>query len=147
MTPEEQHDAQEALANQDDVIMLRLQRGSVSDIQEALDETNRELGIRMRCFPKWVDIGKLTRTEARDRLNRLDSAARILTAVKDAMVNLPMTECLALAALTGVLALTGCQSMAPALHELAGDTNSVHMQVTSPWGTAIVDRNVAPTKP
>lgn len=42
--------------------------------QEALDELERELNIRARCFPRWISEGKVSRTDAQDRLDRLATA-------------------------------------------------------------------------
>ena len=46
--------------------------------QEAADELQRELAVRQRCFPSWVEQGRLSRTEARDRLERMESALHYL---------------------------------------------------------------------
>ena len=49
-------------------------------VQEALDELNRELQIRKRCFKRWIADGRLSRTDAQDRLDRLGSAMELLQA-------------------------------------------------------------------
>ena len=49
-------------------------------VQEALDELFRELQIRKRCFKRWIDDGRLSRTDAQDRLDRLASAMELLQA-------------------------------------------------------------------
>ena len=43
-------------------------------VTEAFDELKRELGVRDRCYPNWVADGRLARTDARDRYDRLKSA-------------------------------------------------------------------------
>lgn len=43
-------------------------------VEEAHDELRRELGLRDRCYPGWVEDGRLARTDARDRYDRLKSA-------------------------------------------------------------------------
>lgn len=43
--------------------------------QAAYDEAYRELCVRQRCFPRWIQEGKLSRTDA---ANRLDSQQRIV---------------------------------------------------------------------
>ena len=43
-------------------------------VKESLDECARELGVRIRCYDKWVAEGKLSRSEAIDRFERLASA-------------------------------------------------------------------------
>lgn len=47
-------------------------------LAEAMDELDREAKVRMRCFPKWVDEGRISQTEARDRLRRLLKAGALL---------------------------------------------------------------------
>lgn len=46
--------------------------------QEALDELNRELNVRRRCFPRWIDLGKVSHTDAQDRIDRLATAISLL---------------------------------------------------------------------
>lgn len=50
-------------------------------LQEAIDESQREFNVRERCFPKWVDEGRLTKSDARDRLERLAAACYFLSAL------------------------------------------------------------------
>lgn len=45
---------------------------------EALDELNREFNIRSRCFSRWIDDGRLSKTDAQDRLDRLATAIEIV---------------------------------------------------------------------
>lgn len=47
--------------------------------EEALDELQREFNVRARCFPRWVAEGRVSRTDAQDRLDRLGSAIEFLT--------------------------------------------------------------------
>lgn len=47
-------------------------------IEEAISEVKRELGVRRRCYRRWVDDGKLTAVEAVDRLERLEAAQSFL---------------------------------------------------------------------
>ena len=46
--------------------------------QEALDELHRELQIRKRCFRRWIADGRMSLTDAQDRLDRLASAMEFL---------------------------------------------------------------------
>lgn len=46
--------------------------------QEALDEIARELNVRSRCFPKWIADGRVCKTDAYDRLDRLASAHQLI---------------------------------------------------------------------
>jgi len=48
---------------------------------EALDELQREYNVRARCFPRWVAEGRVSKTDAQDRLDRLGSAIEFLTEV------------------------------------------------------------------
>lgn len=52
-------------------------------IREARDEVERELNVRKHCFPRWVDVGKLSRTDAVDRIARLESALYHLSKLCD----------------------------------------------------------------
>lgn len=52
-------------------------------VQQALDEIARELGVRERLYVKWVEEGKHSETEARDKLRRMIKAASILQALVD----------------------------------------------------------------
>lgn len=47
-------------------------------VQEALDELERELNVRSRCFPRWIEDGRVSRTDAQDRLDRLATAFKLL---------------------------------------------------------------------
>lgn len=49
--------------------------------QEAIDELNRELNVRSRCFPRWIDDGRVSRTDAQDRLDRLATGLKLLEKV------------------------------------------------------------------
>ena len=53
-------------------------------LTEAVDEIFRELQVRKRCFPKWVDEGKISRTDAQDRIARQESALAYLESLRDA---------------------------------------------------------------
>lgn len=48
------------------------------DPQAALDELYRELAVRARCFPRWIVEGRVSRTDAQDRLNRMHTAHELL---------------------------------------------------------------------
>lgn len=50
-------------------------------LAEAIDEAEREFNVRARCFPGWVKDGRLTRTDAKDRLERLAAACYFLRAL------------------------------------------------------------------
>lgn len=47
-------------------------------IEEALSEVDRECKVRERCYTRWVEDGKLSSIDARDRYERLDAARKYL---------------------------------------------------------------------
>jgi len=55
---------------------------SVSDkevsLEEAIDEVEREMQVRTRCYDRWIKESKLSPTEARDRYDRLAAAIKYL---------------------------------------------------------------------
>jgi len=55
-------------------------------LQEAADEVMRELNVRKRCFPRWVRDGRVSPTDAQDRIDRMASA---LVALHAAIGNNP----------------------------------------------------------
>jgi polyhydroxyalkanoate synthesis regulator phasin len=57
----------------------RTERGT----QEQLDELTREFNVRQRCFDRWVKEGRMTATDAQDRLDRLGSAVKTVQKVHD----------------------------------------------------------------
>jgi len=52
-------------------------------LTEAIDEIDRELAVRRRIFPRWVEDGKLSQTEAVDRLERLTASSTYLKRFRD----------------------------------------------------------------
>jgi hypothetical protein len=48
---------------------------------EAADELQREYNVRSRCFPRWVKEGRVSATDAQDRLDRIASAIEFLRLV------------------------------------------------------------------
>jgi hypothetical protein len=53
------------------------------DVEESLSELERETQVRMRCFDRWVSEGKMSRTDAVDRLERQLSAVKHLRDYQD----------------------------------------------------------------
>jgi hypothetical protein len=49
------------------------------DIEGALGEIQRELQVRERCYPRWVEEGKMSRIDAKDRMNRQIQAQELLS--------------------------------------------------------------------
>lgn len=50
-------------------------------ISEALDEVHRELCVRKRCFPRWILDGRVSKTDAQDRIDRLATAFDLLSSL------------------------------------------------------------------
>jgi hypothetical protein len=49
------------------------------DIEGALGEVQRELQVRERCYPRWVEEGKMSRIDAKDRMSRQIQAEELLS--------------------------------------------------------------------
>ena len=47
-------------------------------LEAAADEVSRELQVRLRCYPRWVQDGKLSNTDSKDRLRRLQLTTDIM---------------------------------------------------------------------
>lgn len=56
---------------------------TLEEVEAATDEVHRELTMRERCFPGWIASGRLSKTDAKDRLDRLSVARKILLEVLD----------------------------------------------------------------
>lgn len=54
----------------------------IRTVKEAVSEVHRELNVRRRCFPKWIEQGKCDETDAQDRLDRLYTALTVLKTVE-----------------------------------------------------------------
>jgi hypothetical protein len=52
-------------------------------LDEALEEVTRELTVRTRCFPRWVQEGRIGQAESKDRLERLAAAQKFLQILVD----------------------------------------------------------------
>lgn len=44
------------------------------DMEECIDELEREFNLRARCYIRWVAEGRMSNTDAQDRLDRQFSA-------------------------------------------------------------------------
>jgi hypothetical protein len=49
--------------------------------EDALLECDRELSVRVRCFPDWVKAGKLSMGDGRTRLESMARACQLLSVV------------------------------------------------------------------
>ncbi len=47
-------------------------------LEEAISEIERELQVRLRCYDRWVKEGKMSGVDAKDRLERIQSALHYL---------------------------------------------------------------------
>jgi hypothetical protein len=61
-------------------------------LAEAIDEVFRELCVRKRCFPKWITEGRVSGTDAQDRIDRLATAWELLTAMANTTAQEPVTS-------------------------------------------------------
>jgi N-glycosylase/DNA lyase len=46
-----------------------------------MDEVGREVQVRARCFPRWISEGRVSKSDAEDRLRRLCKAKDALEKV------------------------------------------------------------------
>lgn len=62
-------------------------------LEEALSEVTRECNVRERCFPRWVAEGRMDKTDAVDRFDRLFAARRFLVQLQlEGMPDDPFSE-------------------------------------------------------
>jgi hypothetical protein len=61
-----------------------LHQQSNCTIEEALSELEREYQVRERCYDRWIQDGKVSRIDARDRMERLAAAICALQAMQAA---------------------------------------------------------------
>lgn len=47
-------------------------------IEQAVSEVARELQVRQRCYPRWIQDGKMDQVDAIDRAERLEAALHYL---------------------------------------------------------------------
>ena len=59
-------------------------------LEEAWSELEREIQVRVRIYDGWVDTGKLSWADARDRLARMGEAARLLKQLVEAQPEDPL---------------------------------------------------------
>lgn len=55
----------------------------LSDTERAVDEVKREVSVRERCYSRWVDEGRMSRTEAKERMFGMKKALEILQNLLD----------------------------------------------------------------
>lgn len=62
---------------------LRVSQYTQDEVEMALGELQRERLVRERCYPRWVEEGKVSRIDAKDRLTRQLLAEEIMQVVLD----------------------------------------------------------------
>jgi len=67
---------------------IMLKENKLRPLVESISEVKRELQVRLRCYDRWVEDGKLTDVDATDRYCRLQSALSYLEAVRDGEIEL-----------------------------------------------------------
>jgi len=68
---------------------IMLKEHKLRPLVESISEVKRELQVRLRCYDRWVEDGKLTDVDATDRYCRLHSALTYLEAVRDGEIIAP----------------------------------------------------------
>ena len=56
---------------------------TVDDVEGALGEIQRERQVRARCYGRWVEEGKMSRIDAKDRMERIIQAEELLSLLLD----------------------------------------------------------------
>lgn len=64
---------------------LELSQVQSDDVEAALSEVEREMHVRERCYDRWVEEGKLSRIDAKDRMNRQILAFKLLATLLDSL--------------------------------------------------------------
>lgn len=72
-----------ASAAQDGTANADMVASNKRTLEEAFDECTRENEVRKRCYGKWIDEGRLSRSDARDRTERLAAAIEFLKRMLD----------------------------------------------------------------
>lgn len=78
-TADEQGDVQLTIAQ----ILAQLAQETPEAVQAARDELEREYNIRERCYPRWIGEGRVSKTDANDRLARQKKAMEIVDIALD----------------------------------------------------------------
>lgn len=55
----------------------------LSELERAVDEVKREVSVRERCYQRWVDEGRMSRTEAKERMFGMKKALEMLQNLLD----------------------------------------------------------------
>lgn len=55
----------------------------LSPLERAVDEVKREISVRQRCYTRWVDEGRMSRTEAKERMFGMTKAQEYLQNLLD----------------------------------------------------------------
>lgn len=66
-----------------EAVFSKTHAGLQEDLEQAQSELMRELGVRERCYAGWIDSGKISRIDARERFTRLQKALDIVNFMLD----------------------------------------------------------------
>jgi len=61
----------------------KLELLTIDDVEAPLGEIQRERQVRERCYGRWVDEGKMSRIDAKDRMERIIQAEELLSLLLD----------------------------------------------------------------
>lgn len=93
MSPEEQQKEQRRMEQWQTVCDLfgRDDAGMRKALEQAGSELDREMGVRERCFKQWIEQGKLSRIDAKDRWERMLLAQQMINFLLDIGGRTPVT--------------------------------------------------------
>ncbi len=90
MNTQEQADAQMELQSTMITSQVTVTYPSLEAVQQAHDELHREAQVRARIYPRWLTTGQISKTEARERAERLEGALHLLSCILSSLDKLPM---------------------------------------------------------
>jgi hypothetical protein len=64
---------------------LELQQADPDMVEAAMSEIEREMHVRERCYDRWVNEGKMSRIDAKDRMDRQILAYKFLVLLLDSV--------------------------------------------------------------
>lgn len=57
-------------------------------LDEQIAELKRELGVRERVYPKWIEMGRITKEKAEENKGKLQAAIKTMTGLIPVQVDL-----------------------------------------------------------
>jgi hypothetical protein len=93
MSPAEQQNEQKRLEQIQAICDLfgRDHDGMRKALEQAGSELDREMGVRERCFKQWIEQGKISRIDAKDRWERMLLAQQMVNFMLDIVGRTPVT--------------------------------------------------------